>query len=140
MEKMIIPFSCGTEAMDWQYNNCDQCKRAYKPKNGNDYPDFDETEKLVSQGKECKLKYHIDYGFIIGEIPEYIGKQVGLSESGGLKDSCMMFIENNDRGWRDEDEPKPVSVIPDHQLCFPFIMDEIINSGVKEKQFNVETK
>lgn len=133
MKKMIVPFSCGTQAMDWQYHNCDQCKRAYKPKKG-ELPDFEETEKLVAQGRECKMKLHLDFGFVIGEIPEDIGKQIGLNEAGGLKESCMMFIEDNGRGWEGEEEQKPVDIIPDNQLCLPFLMDEIINSNCEQEK------
>lgn len=117
MAKMIVPFSSGTQAMDWQYHNCDQCKRAYKPKKGEDgYPDFDETEKLVAQWRECKMKFYVDYGFVIGEIPEDIGKQIGLNERGGLKESCIMFIEDNGRGWEGDDERNPVTLIINNKL------------------------
>jgi len=136
MAKMITPFSCGTEAMDWLCNNCEQCKRAYKPKPGEEeYPDFDETKKLVEQGKECKLKFDLDFAFVTGEMPEETAKQIGY-KNGRLSWSCMMMIDDDGRGFN-YDDIKPIDDIPDNQLCLPFAMDEILNGAVAETSSKV---
>lgn len=136
---MMNPFSTGTEAMNWMCNNCDTCKRAYLPKKGeNKMPDYEETKKLIELGRECVMKLDLEMGFISGEIPISSAKLIGQTES-GLKESCMMHIERTSRDW-DEDYPpkKPIDTIPDNQLCFPFIMDELIGQGAEGETSTVK--
>lgn len=139
MKKMITPFSCGSEAFDWLSNNCEQCKKAYRPRTGEPYlPDFDETKQLVEQGRECKLKFDIDFAFLSGKIPLETAQQIGYKD-GSLNQSCMMMIDNNRFGF-DGDDIKPIDDIPDNQLCLPFAMDEIINSNVGQEKLIIENE
>ena len=122
---MFTPFSNGTEAMMWVSNNCDRCTKAFIPKNG-EYPSDETMKQYISIGKECKLKYHIDYGFITGKIPLIIAKQIGLDEVYGLKESCMFYSDNEDDGFKYPKKPKP-DTTPDNQMVMPFELDNILD-------------
>lgn len=125
-EEKFTPFSTGTGAMIWYSNNCDLCKKAYFPKDG-EYPSDKTMKEYCRIGKECKLKYHIDFGFITGEIPLEIAEQIGISETGGLKESCMFFSDNDNDGFTPPKRPKPEDP---NQLVMPFIIDDIKNNCV----------
>lgn len=133
MEKETFrPFSNGSEAMVWYVDNCERCSKAYFPKDG-EYPSDKTMKQYCSSGRECKLKYAIDFGFVTGEIPLDIAKQIGIDEqNGGLKESCMMFSDNDDDGFKPPKRPKPDRT-PDNQLVMPFLLDEVLeNHNVKE--------
>lgn len=131
---MFTPFSNGTGAMIWYDNNCTRCKKAYFPKDG-EYPSDKTMKEYCRIGKECKLKFAIDFAFITGEIPMDIAKQIGLGELGGLKETCMFFSDNDDDGFVPPKRPKPEN--PD-QLVMPFIMDEIANNSVPKRELTLK--
>jgi len=108
-KEMMQPFSNGTEAMMWQEQNCERCVRAYWPK-GEDWPKDTTMRHYISIGKECKLKYHIDLGFILGEIPVEIALQIGAKENEysrlKLPWNCIMFSDDEDDGYHPPKRPK----------------------------------
>jgi len=60
----VKPFSNGTEAMNWKEHNCDQCKL---------YDNISTDEDMAG----CKSAFHVDLGFITGEIPLMYAEQIG---------------------------------------------------------------
>ena len=123
MKETIRPFSNGTEAMQWYDDNCTRCTKAFFPKIDGNYPSDTTMKKYCSIGKECKLKYAIDWSFITSEILLDIAKQIGIGELGGLKETCMFFSDNDDDRFK---YPKgtPVDNSPMNQLVMPLILDE----------------
>lgn len=126
-EKQMAPFSNGTEAMMWYDANCSRCTKAYFPAKDGDWPKDSTMKQYVSCGKECKLKYHIDWGFVTGEIPQEIAQQIGEDEY-GLKQTCLLFSDNEDDGYKPPKRPRPDNT-PPNQLLMPFYLQEI---GIKE--------
>ena len=122
-DEMAPAFSSGTGGMNWYLNNCDRCTKAYLPKDG-EYPSDKTMKQYCRTGKECKLKYHVDLGFILGEIPLCVADQIGHN-NGFLKESCMMFSDNDDDGWTPPKRPKPDRT-PDNQMVLPFELNEIL--------------
>lgn len=123
---MISPFSNGSEAMDWVDNNCNRCVKAYRPKVEGDFPSFKTMQQYCSIGKECKLKFHIDMGFITGEIPVHIGEQIGFSDEhkNSLKQTCLLYSDNDDDGYKPKPRPKPDG--PLNQMVMPFIIEQTL--------------
>lgn len=83
----VTPFSNGTDAMVWQENNCCKCIH---------YELSSEAEETA----KCKLAYHLDLGFVVGEIPLYIAKEIGceydpLYGRVTLRNECMNFNDGN---------------------------------------------
>lgn len=111
-EEQVIPFSNGTEAMDWTDRNCEQCKN-------NPY----------RYGGKCPVEENFALGFIEGSInlstAEFIGYTRLNREKNGtfvdLKSRCQKFIDRNDEGDLDN-IPDPV---PDNQMCLPFELENI---------------
>jgi len=66
--KYYMP-SNGTEGMMWYSHNCDRCAKAYHPKDG-EYPSDKTMKRYCSIGKECKLKYALDWAHVTGTISE----------------------------------------------------------------------
>jgi hypothetical protein len=126
-EPQMTPFSNGTEAMSWYYHNCEQCVKAYFPKEPGNWPKDSTIRQYISCGKECKMKYHIDYGFITGEIPVSIAEQIGYTEEKGFPSSCIMFSDKDDDRYRPPKRPSPDDT-PPNQMVMPFYLEEI---GVK---------
>lgn len=91
-EKMIRPFSNGTEAMNWYGNNCECCVKAYWPKDGKDYPD--NMQPLINLGMECGIKYEIDMSHITSEMPESFYIRIGLPGR------CKEFSDNPADSWK----------------------------------------
>lgn len=121
----ISPFSNGTEAMCWLDQNCDNCVKAYVPKNPElGMPDFDTTQRLVNLGRECRLKFAIDLGFITGEIPLEVASVIGYTEEKGFPEQCMMFSDNDDDGYKPN--PRKPKDEPPSQFCLPFAINEIL--------------
>lgn len=125
---MFRPFSNGTDAMYWYANNCELCVKAYFPKDGM-YPSDKTMKNYCSIGKECKLKYHIDWGFILGEIPDEIAEQIGKDADYGLKQQCMMFSDNEDDGYKPRKKPRPDDT-PDNQILLFSEFDDLVNTPV----------
>ena len=79
----VTPFSNGTEAQSWHECNCDKCIK---------YENQSESEEKA----KCKLAYHIDYGFVLGTIPLWVAKEIGvrydpLYQTGRLHSQCREF-------------------------------------------------
>lgn len=74
MRKLYTPFSNGTEAMRWQFKNCDKCKR-----------------------KPCSARIAIEKGFITGGITLTMVSFIGYIKINGdyanLKDKCINYTD-----------------------------------------------
>jgi len=127
---METPFSNGTSAMMWMENNCDRCVKAYRPKVEGNWPSFDTMKQYCSIGKECKLKLHIDIGFISSEVPKEIIDQIGRNENGWISDQCMLFSDNEDDGYKPKKRPKPDGSGP-NQMIMPFSIEEILKQSLQ---------
>jgi len=117
----IIPFSNGTEAMNWMESNCNRCTKAYFPKEGN-WPSEKTLKQYVRIGKYCKLQYHLDMGYLLGHIPSDIAQQIGMDEVGRMK-HCMFFSDDDNDRFRYPPH-NPDDDIPGNQLVMPFIFQE----------------
>lgn len=126
-EEQYTAFSNGTGAMIWYADNCDRCTKAYWPDENKDWPSDKTMRKYVACGKECKLKYFLDHGFIFGTIPDSIAEQIGKGEW-GLKESCMFYSDSDNDRYRPPKLPKrpPPDRTPNNQLVLPFLIDEIL--------------
>ena len=110
--QLIEPFSSGSEAMWWMDYNCYQCKKACLWDCSVDNHHF---EKAVKEGKECWMKYDMDLGFVIGEIPlktfESIkGDQEDISR-------CSKWKPRDDDQGDEGINPPPIN--PFQLLLFP---------------------
>lgn len=128
----IIPFSTGTEAINWYANNCEACTKAYFPKEGKDYPSDATMRKYCTSGKECKLKYYLDLAFITSELPMKIAAQIGTTPY-GLKENCMLFTDNTDDGYKASKRPTP-DTTPDNQMVLPYAWDDIAQQRIWEHE------
>lgn len=64
--KQFIPFSNGSEFMNWQENNCFQC-------------DNYENESQSEEESKCKLAFNLDLNFLVdGTISENIINEIGF--------------------------------------------------------------
>jgi hypothetical protein len=63
VEKRVIPFSNGTEAMFWEETNCSQCAKCT----------MDGDEVIVT----CELQTAIVGGMFVGYIPLTIAQKIG---------------------------------------------------------------
>lgn len=129
---MVIPFSSGTEGMSWYSRNCENCKKAYLPKDG-EYPSNKTMKNYIIIGKECKMKYDIDMAFIISEIPIETANKIGVrhpinegDRSCWLNQTCMHFSDDDNDKYKSPKRPRPDAP---NQMVMPFILDEI---GVNE--------
>lgn len=68
-EEMVTPFSNGTESMIFRSENCDMCK-------------LYESESRSENQATCKLAYNLDVGELLGEIPLWVAKEIGCTNSG----------------------------------------------------------
>lgn len=125
--EQMQPFSNGTEAMMWYDRNCDRCVKAYWPKDGN-WPKDSTIKQYISCGKECKFKYHLDYGHITGEIPLNIAEQIGYTDQKGFPPHCLHFSDKDDDRYKAPKRPRPDDT-PPNQMVMPFYLQEI---GIKE--------
>ena len=62
----VRPFSNGSEADSWHHHNCLGC---------NKYENSSTTEEEA----KCKLAFHIDLGFLAGDIPLWVAKDIGCT-------------------------------------------------------------
>lgn len=87
--KKITPFSNGSESMIWTFSNCEKCKKCFN---------FDEdgfpTLADIRNGRECVLKYALDYGVFAGEIPLSIAEMIGYKEN-IFPERCKQFSTEN---------------------------------------------
>lgn len=125
----FTPFSNGTEAMIWYAHNCDRCVKAYRPKDPNNWPKDETMRQYISCGKECKFKYHLDWGHITGEIPMRIAEEMGYTEEKCVFPSnCMYFSDSDDDRYKAPKRPKPDNT-PPNQMVMPFMFQEL---GIQE--------
>lgn len=128
----VSPFSNGTEAMIWTSHNCDICKRAWFPKNGN-WPSEKTMKQYVRSGKYCKLQYDIDLGYALGHIPAETARQIGVNylhyqdnckEHGfcQLLSQCLKFSDDDNDRFRHPKRPRPDAP---NQLTMPFVIEEL---------------
>jgi hypothetical protein len=87
----VLPFSNGTEAEGWMHQNCDKC---YKY----------ETESKSERTAKCKLSYHLSLGFIKGNIPLWVAKEIGC-EYDPLYHVTLMNNCRERRGEHEKDLP-----------------------------------
>jgi hypothetical protein len=132
MKETIVPFSSGTEAADWYSENCERCTKAFFPKEDGNWPSDSTMKKYCSTGKECKLKYYLDLGFITGEIPADIAVQIGYKNE-TMPDSCMMYSDNEDDRYQPPKQPRKPKPTGPNQMVMPFIIQEI-GQPVKQLQ------
>lgn len=83
----VSTFSSGNEAQVWQHNNCHQCVN------------YDSDSKTEEEAK-CKLAFHIDMGYICGEIPLWACKEIGIDydplyQSGQFRKKCRKFNDGD---------------------------------------------
>ena len=71
-QTIVVPFSNGTEAGVWHERNCEQCARY-------------EMESESEEEAKCKMAFHIDLGFMAGEIPMWVAKRIGCITHGDSK-------------------------------------------------------
>lgn len=112
-------FNC-MEYFHWAANNCDSCVRAFRPKNGKELPDYNATQRLVNLGRECKIKFAIEYAMGTStDIPDEISALMGSGQ-------CMMHSTDDKDGPR---KPKPRKPPEDPmQLMLLSVTDEILNT------------
>ncbi len=73
----MIPFPNGTSAMNWQDYNCLLCKKY-------------ENKSTKEEDAKCNPAFHIDMGYILGEIPDVMAHKVGWDGKGYLNDKCNL--------------------------------------------------
>lgn len=137
--EQVHVFSNGESARRWEAHNCEQCKRAFRPAEGKDYPDMKTSIKLINLGMECKLKLALDIGWITSTMSLDICKQIGIvgepiHQDNGLtfvrlQQQCRFFSDDDKDGWHPVYKPKEP---PDNQMCLPFALNEICPETVKD--------
>ena len=120
-KEMIVPFSNGTEAMDWYDSNCEMCKKAFLPEDG-EYPKDTTMKAYVRCGRECPIKYEIDWAFVSSEISLDMAEKAGYKD-GRFPATCLLWSERGDDGNNPlPRRPKPVAP---NQMVLPFALEEI---------------
>jgi hypothetical protein len=79
----VKPFSNSTDASWWQDNNCHKCIKY-------------ETESTDEDEAKCKLAFNVDLGFLSGDIPLWVAKEIGckydsLYQTCKLSNECRHF-------------------------------------------------
>lgn len=115
-----VPFSNGTGAMMWYGENCENCKRAWFPKDGN-WPKESTMRDYVGCGKYCILQYFIDIGFAFSEVPKTVIDVIGRDKNGFISPQCRMFSDDDNDRYKAPKRPKND---PDNQMVLPFIIEE----------------
>ena len=124
------PFSNGTGAMIWYGQNCENCKRAYFPKNG-EWPKEKTLEGYVSCGKYCILQYFIDYGFVTSEVPKTVIDVIGRDKNGYISEQCRMFSDDDNDRYKHPKKPRPDAP---NQMVMPFLLNELLEVNPKVKE------
>lgn len=82
----VIPFSSGTDAMNWSSFNCEKCIHY-------------ENESTHVKEAKCKLAFYLDLGQADGTIPLWVAKEIGCEYDplyGFVKLSgCRKFDDGN---------------------------------------------
>ncbi len=111
------PFSC-MEYFHWAAHNCDTCVRAFRPAKGKEMPDYDTTQRLVNLGRECRIKFAIEYAMGTStDAPDEISALI-------IAGRCTMHSDNEDDGWK----PKPRKPAPEdpRQIMLFSVVDEVL--------------
>lgn len=79
----VIPFSNGTDAMEWHKNNCGKCLNY-------------EKNQAKPNAPRCEMSLNIDKGFVSGEVPLWVCKEIGctydpLYRTVSLFERCTKF-------------------------------------------------
>lgn len=114
-EERCHAFSSGTEFMMWYANNCDQCKRAWFPKDM-EWPSEETTRQYMNCGKYCPIQHYIDLGQLYGYIPEDIAVIAGW-KGNTAPQQCRFFSDDDNDRFKYPSKPKPV---PKNQLSLTF--------------------
>jgi len=61
-----VPFSCGTQFMDWQHRNCDRCAK------GTPFTGHQSFEDIT-----CPMERALCEGAILGEVPTELARRAG---------------------------------------------------------------
>jgi len=85
-------FSNATEADWWKDKNCHQCV-------------YYESESTEPEEAGCVLAWYIDLGYILGEIPLWVAKEIGC-EYNPLYQRCRLHETCRHR-WTEEDAQLP---------------------------------
>jgi hypothetical protein len=83
----VVPFSNGSEAESWHSSNCQKCIKY-------------ESESTNENDAKCKLAFHLDLGFLGGDLPLWVAKDIGctynpLYQTCRLNSQCRKF-DNGD--------------------------------------------
>lgn len=85
----VVPFSNGTDAMIYSEMNCKNCIKY-------------ESESTTEEEAKCKLAFHLDLGYIKGDIPLWVAKEIGCKYDPLY--SCVT-LNNKCAEFRDGSEP-----------------------------------
>lgn len=112
----------------WTEHNCDTCVRAFRPKKGKELPDYNVTQKLVNLGRECKIKFAIEYAMGTStDVPDEIGALIS-GKAGEWSDQCMMHSSDPNDG--PNNGPRKPRTPPEDpmQLLMPLGISELFGS------------
>lgn len=112
----------------WTAHNCDTCVRAFRPKKGKELPDYNATQRLVNLGRECKIKFAIEYAMgTWTDMPDEIGALIS-GKAGQWSDQCMMHSSDPNDG--PSNGPRKPRTPPEDPMQFMLfsIADEIENT------------
>lgn len=121
----VTPFSNGTEAMCWEYNNCGSCKRNKKLPDSTCGLDIERANK----GLQCRWEIHIGYGWLDGSVAQYAAEKIGWTEEKGWLGKCILWIDKDQKGPPRKPRPKPVA--PNQGLLFTEF-DNLLNKNNDE--------
>lgn len=114
----------------WTAHNCDTCVRAYRPKPGKELPDYDATQRLVNLGRECKIKFAIEYAMgTWTDIPDDIGALMS-GKVGQWSDQCMMHSGDPKDGPNNAPRKPRTPKDDPMQLMLISVTDEILNTEI----------
>lgn len=114
--------------LHWTAHNCDTCVRAFRPKKGKELPDYNATQRLVNLGRECRIKFAIEYAMgTWTDMPDEIGALIS-GKVGQWSDQCMMHSSDpNDGPNNGPRKPRIPDGDPMQFMLFS-IADEIENT------------
>lgn len=132
--EMMTPFSNGTEAMCWMERNCDCCALAYHPTKDGEWPTDKTMRQYCRDGRECPMKYAIDFAHITGEMPLDMAQRTGYDSlvDPRMPYKCKAWKDRGDGGNpRGPKQPKP---IPKNQLVMSFEFSDIAQNHKPAKK------
>jgi len=131
--KQAIPFSNGTQAMEWTGRNCERCVKAITTR----IPDYvyeENPEDVILCGRDCIGNYSIGFSFIIGHIPLSIAEWI-KAEISHQKNGIFAYLPNECPYFSDDERDNPDNQIdPDpydpNQLIIPFGIEDLFGIDV----------